>query len=83
MGDFNFPDIRWKHNTVQRKQYKRFLECVEDSFLMQLVRESTMDGALLDLLFANSEGLVGDVKVGDCLGQSNHKIEEFLMTSEG
>ena len=37
MGDFNFLDICWKYNTVQRKQSKRFLECVEDSFLTQLV----------------------------------------------
>ena len=37
MGDFNFPDIRWKYNTVQKKQSKRFLECVEDSFLKQWV----------------------------------------------
>ena len=33
MGDFNFPDMCWKYNTAQRKQSKRFLECVEDSFL--------------------------------------------------
>jgi len=32
MGDFNFPDVCWKYNTAQRKQSKRFLECVKDSF---------------------------------------------------
>ena len=37
MGDFNFSDICWKYNTAQRKQSKRFLECMEDSFPMQLV----------------------------------------------
>ena len=37
MGDFNFPDICWKYNTTQRKQSKRFLECVKGSFLTQLV----------------------------------------------
>ena len=37
MGDFNFADICWKYNTAQRKQSKRFLECMEDSFLTQLV----------------------------------------------
>ena len=37
MGDFNFPDICWKYNTEQRKQSRRFLECVEESFLTQLV----------------------------------------------
>ncbi|XP_015714879.2 uncharacterized protein LOC107312192 [Coturnix japonica] len=33
MGDFNFPDIGWEYNMVQRKQSKRFLECVEDASL--------------------------------------------------
>ncbi len=37
----NFPDICWKYNTAQRKQSRRFLECMEDSFLTQLVREPT------------------------------------------
>ena len=37
-GDFNFPDVCWTYNTAQRKQSMRFLECVEDSFFMQLVR---------------------------------------------
>ena len=34
VGDFNFPDISWNYNTAQRKQSTRFLESVEDSFLM-------------------------------------------------
>jgi len=85
MGDFNFLDICWKHNTAQRKQSKRFLESMEDSLLMQLVQEPTKDDALLDLPFTNREGLVGDVKAGDCLGQSNHETVEFhfLEMSEG
>ena len=64
MGDFNFPDICWKYNTAERDQSLRFLECVGDSFLKQLVRERTRKGALLDLLFVNREGLVDDVVVG-------------------
>ena len=63
MGDFNLPVVCWKCNTAERKQSRRFLECVEDNFLTQLVREPTKEGALLDL-FANREGLVGDVTVG-------------------
>ena len=55
---------------------------MEDSFLTQLVQEPTRGGALLDLLFTNSEGLVGDVKAGDCLGQSNHEIVEFSILGD-
>ncbi|KAM9591497.1 uncharacterized protein ACIBXB_006298 [Morphnus guianensis] len=60
VGDFNFPDICWKYNTAVSKQSRRFLECVKDNFLTQLVGEPTRGGALLDLLFTNREGLVGD-----------------------
>ena len=45
MGDFNLPDVCWKYNTVERKQSRRFLECVEENFLNQLVREPTREGA--------------------------------------
>ena len=55
---------------------------MEDNFLTQLVREPTRRGALLDLLFTNREGLVGDVEVGSCLGQSDYKMEEFSILSE-
>ena len=37
MGDFNLPYICWKYNAAQKKQSGRFLECMEDNFLMQLV----------------------------------------------
>ena len=55
---------------------------MEDSFLTQLVRESTRGGVPLDLLFINREELVGDVKVGSCLGLSHHELVEFLILGE-
>jgi len=58
VGVFNLPDICWKYNTAERKQSRRFLECVEDNFLTQLVSEPTSGGASLDLLFTNRAGLV-------------------------
>ncbi|KAK4826009.1 hypothetical protein QYF61_003782 [Mycteria americana] len=77
VGDFNLPDVCWKYNTAERKQSRRFLECVEDNFLTQLVSEPTRGGSSLDLLFTNREGLVGDVVVGGCLGLSDHDMIEF------
>ena len=32
IGDFHLLDICWKYNTAERKQSRRFLECVEDIF---------------------------------------------------
>jgi len=74
MEDFNLPDICWKYNTAERKQSRRFLECVEDNFLMQLVSEPTRGVASLDLLFTNR-----DVVVGGCLGLSDHEMVEFSV----
>ncbi|PKU46217.1 hypothetical protein llap_3441 [Limosa lapponica baueri] len=67
VGDFNLLDICWKYNTAESRQARRFLECMEDNFLMQLVSEPTRGGSSLDLLLTNREGLVGDVVVGGCL----------------
>ena len=78
----DFTDISWKCNIAQRKQSRRFLERVEDSFLTQLVSEPTRGGALLDLLFTNREGLVGDVVVGSWLGQGDHEMLEFSILGE-
>ncbi|KAK4823236.1 hypothetical protein QYF61_000096 [Mycteria americana] len=82
VGDFNLPDVCWKYNTAERKQSRRFLECVADNFLTQLVSEPTREGAPLDLLFTNREGLVSDVMVGGRLGQSDHEMIEFLIRGE-
>ena len=56
MGGFNFPDICWEYNLAQKKQSRRFLECMEDNFLMQMIREPTRGAAPLDLLFTNKIG---------------------------
>ncbi|KAK4822673.1 hypothetical protein QYF61_019040 [Mycteria americana] len=82
VGEFNLLDVCWKYNTAERKQSRRFLECVADNFLTQLVREPTREGAPLDLLFTNREGLVSHVMVGGCLGQSDHEMIEFLIRGE-
>ncbi|KAK4830250.1 hypothetical protein QYF61_009317 [Mycteria americana] len=82
VGDFNLPDVCWKYNTAERKQSRRFLECVEDNYLTQLVSEPIGGGALLDLLFTNREGLVEDVVAGGRLGLSDHDMTEFSIRGE-
>lgn len=77
MGDFNYPNICWESNAVVNKHSKRFLECIEDNFLMQLLDVLTRSGALLDLLLTNKEDLLRDVTVNGSSGCSDHKITEF------
>ena len=79
MGDFSFPGICWEYNTAQKKQSRRFLECTENNFLMQMMREPTRGAAPLDLLFTNRDGMVEDVEVRGSLGQSEHEMVEFLI----
>ena len=82
MGDFNFPDICRIYNTADREQSQRFLECVGDNILTQVVKEPTRGSKILDLLFVNREGLVGDVKVGGRLGHSDHEMLDFSILAE-
>jgi len=81
MGDFNLLDICWKYNTAERKQSRRFLECVGNNFPTQLISEPPEGGALLHLLFTNRDGLVGDVVARGCLGLSDHEMTEFSVLS--
>jgi len=50
MGDFNHPDISWEDLTARQAQSKRFLQSIDDNFLMQVVEEPTRKGTLLDLV---------------------------------
>ncbi|TRZ10882.1 hypothetical protein HGM15179_016231 [Zosterops borbonicus] len=36
-GDFNLPAICWELNTAEKRQSRKFLESVDDNFLLQLV----------------------------------------------
>ncbi|GAB0204803.1 hypothetical protein GRJ2_002945900 [Grus japonensis] len=79
MGDFNHPDICWRYNAVERKQSRKFLECADDNFLLQVTEEPTRRGAMLDLVLTNKEDLVGDVKLKGSLGCSDHEMVEFKI----
>ncbi|GAB0202667.1 mitochondrial enolase superfamily member 1 [Grus japonensis] len=79
MGDFNHPDICWRDKAAECKQSRRFLECVDDNFLFQVIEEPTRRGAMLDLILTNKEGLVGDVKLKGSLGCSDHEMVEFKI----
>ena len=68
MGDFSHPDIWWRDNTAGHKQSWRFLEYVDDNFLLQVIEEPMSTGAMMDLVLTNKKGLVGNMKLKDSLG---------------
>jgi len=41
MGDFNQPDISWEDHTARQAQSRRFLQSINDNFLMQVLEEPT------------------------------------------
>ncbi|PKU42606.1 rna-directed dna polymerase from mobile element jockey-like [Limosa lapponica baueri] len=57
MGNFNHPDICRKNNIMWHKKSRKFLECVDDNFLLQMVEELTRRGAMLDLVITNQHGV--------------------------
>ncbi|GAB0202998.1 hypothetical protein GRJ2_002765400 [Grus japonensis] len=79
MGDFNHPNICWRDNTAECKQSRKFLECINDNFLLPVIEEPMRRGAMLDLILTNKEGLVGDVKLKGSLGCSDHEMVEFRI----
>ena len=50
MGDFNLPDVNWEDHTADTSRSRRFLTHLDDNSLVQLLRETTRKGAILDLL---------------------------------
>jgi len=75
MGDFNHPDICWRDNTAGHKQSRRFLDYIDNNFLLHVIKEPMGRGAMLDLILTNKERLVGNVKLKGSLGCNNHKID--------
>ena len=73
MGDFNFRDINWTHNNAPSALSKKFLSCLEDNLLFQLVKKPTRGSNILDLVLSGNPDLVHSVDVGDKLGASDHR----------
>jgi len=82
LGNFNHPDICWKSNTASCRQSSRFLECIEDNFLSQVISTPTRGDAILHLVVTNVSELVGDVKIGGSLGCSDNALVELTLRRE-
>ena len=60
-GDFGYSDVCWENSTAVYKLAIRFLECIEDSVLLQMLDMLTRNSALLDLLLTNQDDLLDNV----------------------
>lgn len=70
IGTFNFPDVCWKYTTAKNKLCWRFLQCVEDNFLMQVVEESVRRGVPLEFVLTKKKKKKKEGLAGDSLGCS-------------
>lgn len=58
---------------------RRFLQIIDDKFLIQIMEKPMRRSVLLDLLPTNKAGLVGDLKTGNNFGCNGHEIVEFRI----
>ena len=79
MEDFNHPDICWDSGTVGGRQSSKFLEPVEDKFLVQVLGGLIQGEALLDLVLTNTKEIIIEVKIGGSMGCSDHALLEFVI----
>lgn len=68
-GDLYHSGICLKDETAKLKKYV-LLECIDNNVLTQ------------DPMLTNNEELTMDVKVGDCLGYSDHKMIDFKIRAK-
>lgn len=73
LGDFN-SCVDWGNRAPEGASGRRLLEFADGCFLSQFVEEPTRGDRTLDLIFATEVELIGDVSVGECLGNSDHNV---------
>ena len=61
------------------RQSRRLLECTEDNFFSQITDVLNSGHVILDLLLTNANELIGDIKIGGCLGCSDRAMVELML----
>ena len=80
MGDFNFPEINYKDNTVDAGidfEAGKFFKNMEDLFWIQYVTEPTRargtdKPSVLDYVFTDEENLIDSINYDPPIGKSDH-----------
>lgn len=87
VGDFNIPEIDWLSWTTVKSETHysfKFLECLRDNYLEQLVQMPTrwrdlQPGNLLDLILTDCADYILNLETTSHLGNSDHLSLEFLI----
>lgn len=78
MGDFNFPELKWDNMNNMIENHP-FINCLNDNFLEQIVREPTRAKNFLDLILSSDANFVQNVSVGEPFVSSDHQIIRFNL----
>ena len=82
LGDFNLREYEGNvgETNIEGKIYKQLFE--EELFMNQFVTEPTRHNSILDLVFSDNHELVKELTVTEGLGNSDHNMVKFKITSE-
>ena len=75
MGDFNYPDIKWRNFMGYEggtEAGRLFIDCLDDLFLKQHVEGATRMEATLVLVISRDEEAVVDLEILDRFSTSDH-----------
>ena len=78
-GDFNYPDIDWTDKLLLSPIDSKFVECVDDLFLQQMITQPTRNinnqkCNILDLLFTSDDTLIESIEHIAPIGKSDHDV---------
>jgi len=84
IGDFNYRTINWEtmSSSASGNQHKidtRFIDCIQDSYLVQHIDEPTRwrgadQPSLIDLVITNEENMISNLEYHAPLGRSDHAV---------
>ncbi len=81
VGDFNYPELKWfNENTVDRSH--PFVECLDNSFLYQVVRKPTRKDNFLDLVITSDSAMIEDIEVIENFENSDHQGITFSIVAK-
>ena len=87
MGDFNYPEIDWKHHTTPSEMNNPasvYMEAVRDCFLTQNATEpinckADQKANMLGLIMTNKENVIDQIIYHSSVGQNHHSCLKFLF----
>lgn len=78
MQNFSHPYTCWENNMVSWKQSRRPLDSIDDNFHVQVLNRPTRGEVLLNLVHANMEEIIKEVKLGGSQ-HSDRALVEFVI----